>query len=346
MNNSIFFQFQKPGNPIDALLEQFVSLGWSFPASKYPGITKYNWPDIVLSKDIRTYDNFKNDNPFDVDHETNDEKEYEDAIELLGCYRPKCSNWEIEGEIVLYYNKIYSTAENYSNEKGVDLNASFKNLSEIVLMHEFVHWVMHWVESPFEFGTCKSDKFIPFEYATIDNVNFHEAFTQLFTHFFCEWNIEKKELFQWLNVRQPEQYKKYRDLLDNGIKSSHEAIVLLSFVRFFKIQSFELLSKCIEILKKEGFKNDFNAILCKNGLSNIMDALPNNDKVLCLVNSLHDNIGVNWDILKTENKLDVLLKKIYPLVKNPNKGTIEEFVNSYTEKGYKDAMITIIKTGF
>lgn len=156
---------------------------------------------------------------------------------------------------------------------------------------------MHWIENPtYGMVTCLNNKFIPLEYdyAKMETVDFHEAFAQLFTHFYLEWQVDKKKIFDWLDIGQPPQYKKYQELLTWGIKSSHDGIKLLSFMRLFNYQSFANIENWISCLNELKWEESFIDTLSDGGLLKILEKLPikDNKQMKCVLNDLfsHDNI--------------------------------------------------------
>ncbi len=101
MEEKLFLMFQKENNPVDGIIEMFKSAGWKFTESPNPYYSKYVLPDIVLSASKSQYE----------------------GMEAMGLYRPKDSDWKIEGEIVLHYNTIYLVAYDYceaNNDTNID----------------------------------------------------------------------------------------------------------------------------------------------------------------------------------------------------------------------------------
>ena len=214
---------------LDKLISHFDNSKWQISKSKSDYFHKYKWPDIVLSN-----------------------KEYKREglegrdIELMGSYGPNDSNWLNEGQVTLYYEKIYEVSVSFVQEKlkvkpTIDFNVcvtkTIESLSTIVLIHEFVHWIMHWIESP-QLSNNKfiSRKYLPVLYNEDDNIYFHEAFAQLFTHFIIKSNTGLEEIFDWLVEGQTEPYKKYESL--NKFENIESAISLLTFLKEIGSQSF------------------------------------------------------------------------------------------------------------
>ena len=264
-------------NPVDAIIEIFISAGWKFTESPNPYYSKYLLPDVVLSSSRSKYE----------------------GIEAMGLYRPKDLDWKIEGEIVLYYNTILSVAEDYcsqSNDNNVDNVVSY--LTEIVYVHECVHWIMHWIESPtYGMTSCLNNKFIPveYDYSRMETIEFHEAFAQLFTLFYLEWHVDKKRIFDWLIISQPYQYRKFEELLNWSIRSGYEAVKLLSLLRLFNYQTFTDINKWILFSKKVELNSFFVDSISGRELLRILSDLPISDNVymICILNLLFDGKNMN-----------------------------------------------------
>lgn len=248
------YLFKNSDNPIDSLIDQLTKAGWATKLASSGYFTKYKWPNLVFSANrIRYFDlpfdweteiykeveDTRNDdfeNEIDEDNYIHDEKEFRNCIELMGCYRFNCNNQYKEGEVVIYYEKIYRVALNFcSNKKkwkGVKLEHSINYLRDIIMYHEFIHWLMHWVKSA-------SGRYIPHIYNSRDTVMFHEAFAQLFTHLYVQNNDERKEIFDWLLTKQPPQYLAHENLLSAGVDSIEKAIIVLEILRSRKVQSYD-----------------------------------------------------------------------------------------------------------
>jgi hypothetical protein len=148
---------------------------------------EYYWPDITLSNRASNHTP-KNGNDFE--------------IELLGEYNPSNET------VTLFLPKIKATSKEFLKTKTSiietdSLNKITKDLSYLILIHEFTHWLIDQL--------IKKAK-LNFEYSLDDNVYFHESLAQLFTHFYCKKDPSLWELFQWLEERQPRQYKIYNEL--------------------------------------------------------------------------------------------------------------------------------------
>lgn len=243
MNNPIFFQFKHPANSLDKLIKDFdnrykpikdfddLHSNSYFPEAPKDYFHEYIWPDIVLSDKTG------------ILHQWNDEdkKEHDFSIELLGCYRPD------REEVVLFIPKIKETAKAFFESSFSDENYNeieekkfTELLSELVLVHEFVHWLMHRIG------------FNPVQYAKKDEVSFHEGFAQLFTNYYCSKDANMYSLFVWLESQQPPQYLAYKDIIESDDKdmvSSTDitnAFILLDILRYCNLQSWE----CTKLLKE------------------------------------------------------------------------------------------------
>ena len=210
---------------LDELLFHFVKAGWNVHSAKTLYFHKYQWPDIVLSEKVSKHRGEERD------------------IETLGCYEPYHGNWLYEGQVVLYVNAIEKVAEAYCKDPSnntIEKNEALQNLIRIILIHEFVHWIMHWIESPqLSSNYFLSRKFIPFKYETQDEQDFHEGFAQLITCLFCAGDKNLKNMFDWLGKAQCPVYNKYKELMPK-IDTIEKAICLLTFLREVGVQEFEM----------------------------------------------------------------------------------------------------------
>jgi hypothetical protein len=221
MASSIFYQFHVNVCVVDSeLLDYFKNDGWHLKEIGDQFFTKYEWPDIILSKDI-----------------IND-----DSIEALGCYRTH-KNFRHEGSIILYYDKILKTASQYKIDKSSSdsLEKIVQYLTTIVVVHEFVHWLMHFVNP----GTKLPFKRVKVKYKELDEKQFHECFAQLFTFYFVNNKGGLyKDIFDWLEIRQPSQYTVYKELIILGVKKL-DGIYLLKLSKALEVQSFNQLKVLI-----------------------------------------------------------------------------------------------------
>ena len=214
----VFFQFKR-NNEIDSFLEIFENKGWILPQSLTNTLTKYEWPNIVLSKHelLRINLDF--------------------SIDALGLYELDGAN---EGQVILFYESIMLAAKDYYNTNPLGynektLNSYFEDLSKVVLIHEFVHWIMHYVDcleiDPYGTGVRSSCYGSGFIYNTPDSINFHEGLAQLFTYLFIKDNKSLVDIFVWVNNQSPTQYQCYKDLVANGLDNIDLAAIYLNFYK-------------------------------------------------------------------------------------------------------------------
>lgn len=315
MKDKLFLMFQKENNPVDAIIEMFKSAGWKFTESLNPYYSKYVLPDIILSASNSHFE----------------------GMEAMGLYRARDKDWKLEGEIVLYYNTIQLVAEDYCKKNNdSDIDKIVSDLTEIVYVHECIHWIMHWIESPtYGMSSCLNNKFIPldYDYAKMETVEFHEAFAQLFTHFYLELQEDKKKLFYWLVKGQPYQYLKFEEILNWNISSGQEAVKLLSFIRLFNYQSFVEIEKCISCLPEFKIEKSFSDTLSNGGLLRILETLTHNEIIKCLVNVIWDDNTINCYVFRglLPDKGELLAEEMYPFIKEKvTLQEIKELINDQT----------------
>lgn len=266
MDEIIFFEYKK-GNVLDELINLFKDKGeWKLHVSSHNFYHDFEWPDIILADRERVFKKLEGN-----------------AIELLGSYA--FNDIEKVEQVTLYKPAILKCADAYLNSLGL-ISPSFEDrkkfieiLSEIVLIHEFVHWLVDVGESPeivswnktnkapANYGLAGERKYYPklkeFKYDDIDAINFHESFAQIFTNYYCNLiGGEHWKLFSWLKNQQPKQYVIYKDLFDpvwggrdmiiddifpdqkiEKIEERHLGKIfdLLNFTREVDCQSFEVL---------------------------------------------------------------------------------------------------------
>ncbi len=254
MDEIIFFEHKK-GNVLDELIELFKDKGeWKLNVSGHNFYHDFEWPDIILADRGRFFSKLEGN-----------------AIDLLGSY--VFNDVEKVGQVTLYKPAILKCADAYLKSSNTSSNSAVENkmtieiLSEIILIHEFVHWLVDVGESPSNYGLARERKCYPklkeFKYDDIDAINFHESFAQIFTNYYCNLiGGEHWKLFSWLKNQQPKQYVIYKDLFDpvwggrdmiiddifpdqkiEKIEERHLGKVfdLLNFTREVDCQSFEVL---------------------------------------------------------------------------------------------------------
>jgi len=333
MKEKIFSMLQKENNPVCAIIEMFKKQKWIFKVNKEPFFSNYELPDIILSKDLIKLQHCEGD-----------------CIELMGCYRYKNGNQNEEGEIVLYYNKIYSVAEKYcSQNNNTDINKVVLDLTEIVFVHECIHWIIHWIESPtYGIASCLNNKFIPLEYdfSKMDTVEFHEAFAQLFTYFYLEWQADKKKIFDWLLKGQPYQYLKFEDVLKLGIKSSHDAIKLLSFMRLFNYQSFDEIKKCIICTQELKYPLYHTYLLSYGGFLKILTHLTHNEIIEKLIDEVWSDARTQSFAFRglSKDEAKLLAEKIQPY--NKENKSIQEVLTIINDQDSHEQVARGFELGF
>jgi len=225
---TIFFNFNLDSkvNLVDDLLSNFQRYE-RLKKSSHLYFKEYCYPDIVLSEDEKFQGEIKSD--YREKYER-DAKRYD--CDCLGFYEYDNAETK-EGRIYLFYNSIYDIAEEYKKDvdRGHacpdDLKDNIENLATIVLIHEFVHWVMLWVINTKQRLQGKK------EYKEKDHyLYFHEGFAQLFTLFVIErkQRDDLRHLFEWLAKKQSPEYRKYQELKNKGFDSIEKAVSFLNIL--------------------------------------------------------------------------------------------------------------------
>lgn len=216
---------KKSKNIIDNLLFQFQENGWLFNNCNNTSSWKtFDWPDIVLTK-----------------------REF-DHNDFWGLYEFE----EVkEGQVLLQYNRIFESSKEYSDSYKVNDVRISKSFFLLVGIHEFIHWIMHFI--PNKYGNESNIYFDKIRYNTEDEKDFHECFAQLFTYLIAQKDKNLSKLFKWKVSLQKGSYLKYQELVYDGI-TLKDAITLLSSCRYLKIQSFtETKILYEEIIKRRKF---------------------------------------------------------------------------------------------
>ncbi len=270
--NPIFYQYRNQDNNLDKLIKLFEEEDWCFIKADPNYFHTYIWPDIILSEKEGKMTPFENS-------ELNPNNKENFSIELLGCYEFKDNRWENEGSVVLYVPKIKQAAyqywvDNFSKKGAYNIDDEeyyTKALSTIILIHEFVHWIMHWIESPGFIDEKLKKQFIPFKYSIKDEIYFQESIAQLFTKFICEDSNDLRDIFIWLENHQPSQYNSYK--LFSGYNNSKKFIKIflneIQFMRQYNLQSYGILD-CL--LKMQDEINEFENSVVMNIKSNKKNA--------------------------------------------------------------------------
>jgi hypothetical protein len=245
--NPVFYQYHRENNILDSLIQEFANRKWLFDEMPDDYFHQFRWPDVVLSdKEAK----------FKLPGNSEDlEKNYPFTIELLGCYEPAP---EKEGRVILFMRKIRETALTYASvEKGLpigsisesDVQYFIELLSDLILVHEFTHWIIHRGISPDLNSEKRFDQLQHIDYETIDNIQFHETAAQVLTNFICSKHSDLWELFLWLSNLQPKEYNIYRELLWDDLNSKNKVsdlelgrfIGLLDDALQFNIQLYSFL---------------------------------------------------------------------------------------------------------
>lgn len=283
MASSIFYQFHVNKCLIESyLLDYFNNDGWQLKENEDKFFAKYEWPDIILSKKI-----------------IND-----DSIDALGCYRTY-RDFKKEGSIILYYDKILKTATDYKVAKSSSLSLEMivQYLTTIVLVHEFVHWLMHFVHP----GTKLPFKRVKVKYQKLDEKEFHECFAQLFTFYFVNSKGGLyQDIFDWLEIRQPPQYTIYKELISKGVKKL-DSIYLLKLCIALEVQSFNQLNALISDEWSLGRK--INSMSLLNLLVKV-HSKPFNNRFL-IKDYFAGNFGKNPKLKLSISKFETLFSLLY-----------------------------------
>ena len=207
----VFFQYNRPGSILDKLISIFKDRSWEFIGIDDPYFHKYQWPDIVLSDEEAEWE-WKG---------KNDRGEYPYTFELLGCYKPNENHHE-GGQVILYMQAIHRAALDFITGKETeegrtlmeeDRTQCIEDFTTVILIHEFVHWIVHVGKFPLKKDSDISSKPISIIYNSEDTVSFHESIAQIFTNYLCTANKDLCKIFYWLEERQPSVYQVYKNLV-------------------------------------------------------------------------------------------------------------------------------------
>lgn len=245
----VFFQYH-PKNCIDWIIKLFQDKGgWKIQKLKenkrcymigdtsitLPGYECNEWPDITLS-DKRIREHINN-------------YEYQFKIEYLGQYNIESKT------IILYTRAIQDMARcyQYAEKPDFTLKRTFEIFTEIILVHELAHWLMHVGCSKRFSRDHYHYPIINFAYSNDDEIKYHESFAQIFTNYFCATHKDKRywSLFEWLEAEQPPNYTVYLKLVEKGKNSEDGKIIddlskvfdLFNFTRELELQSMKALIK-------------------------------------------------------------------------------------------------------
>jgi len=251
----IFYQYRSASNQLDKLIQLFEENGWHFHKANPNYFHEYYWPDIVLSDKDATLPEIilsdKDSTLPEIDQINKVQRNNKYIIELLGSYD---SIDEKEGRVTLYIPKIKETTHDYFlykfPTKTYDFNAEkyfTELLSTIILIHEFVHWIIHWIKCPGFIDKNSMHRYKSMDYSNLDEVYFHESLAQLFTNFICRDSSDLYDMFDWLEKGQPNQYTAYKDLIINNNLDDTIGAVLreIEFMRQYDLQSFDVLKELL-----------------------------------------------------------------------------------------------------
>jgi hypothetical protein len=151
-----------------------------------------------------------------------------------------------------------------------DVQYFIELLSDLILVHEFTHWIIHREISPNLFSEKRFNQLQKIDYETIDNIQFHETAAQVLTNYICSKHLDLWELFLWLSDLQPKEYNIYKELLWDDLKSKNKVselelshfIDLLGDALQFNMQLYSflvldnMLSKVENEIKNDESQND------------------------------------------------------------------------------------------
>lgn len=250
----VFFQYHNE-NCFDKLIKIFNQGNWEInnQNNELNGKTENEWPDIVLTEKEKIKITPEDYEPY--------------KIESLGEYIVENKTIKLYVKTILEMAKDYIKSKNYIDGKPllvfitkdtvINVKEAFEIFTEIVLVHELAHWLMH-------VGYSKSFRkdhyqLINFHYTNKNEIQYHESFAQIFTNYFCATHSDVRywTLFKWLEEKQPCNYKKYKELItrtkskeDGKITGDDEKITrndltklfdLFNFTRELELQSMEAL---------------------------------------------------------------------------------------------------------
>jgi|GEM_PF-1887431 len=237
------FNFDLSNELIETLIEVFESAGYSFLETNQ--VHKHHWPDVVLT-----------------------DRDFEPLInDKLGTYQfTKTINGkkENEGQVYIYYDKIKVAAENYLKSDPLlylTLNEVFEAITAIVLVHEFVHWIMHQII-----------RFNPLKYDSPESKDFHEGFAEFFTWYIIKEYPYLLKIFEWLLPTEKDSpYLKHKELIvlfNKRFNIGNEENVLINIFKVINLlRAFEEIDSIINTIlndnlileEKENEKLSFDA---------------------------------------------------------------------------------------
>lgn len=154
---------------------------------------------------------------------------------LMGAYCPVGSNWDAQGEIILYKKVIKEISKSYINLFNNDLEETYFNLETLVLLHEIGHWIVHWMKDSggnnwtknygYDAGIKGHTRIAAISYKDLsellrgyskikeNNIFLHEALAQTIAYWGIKGNIKQKQLFDDLCKDQPNAYSEFKKIV-------------------------------------------------------------------------------------------------------------------------------------
>ncbi len=245
MGRITFVSFNKEGNPIDFILEIFKKSHHHWSVNNiYSLYHEYQWPDIVLSeKEKLVKIDLSNIFPDEIEDLKKRELIYDNGdltqeemfsdlkeqfIDILGEYNHS-------GYINLYVTRIEKTAYKYFHLFGGVIEDIIECLTEIVLIHETIHWLMHKSMSP-------SVRKFKIRYTSQDEVYYHEGMAQYFTNEVVNETDLHKSIFNWLLSNQIKRYRIFLDIIPPKC-AFNDVMAGLVITSILDIQDWSLLLK-------------------------------------------------------------------------------------------------------
>jgi hypothetical protein len=220
MNGLIFTTFNKDGNPVDELISIFDNHNWPV-AEIYSEFHKYHWPDITLSEKKRTIEKSYDDGFLN-------EKEYWGDMDLLGEYIPE------KRQIILYILTIEKAAKKLYETIGARLDVAIDILTNIVLVHEISHWIVHTF-----YPHTKRKRADRIRYSKKEEIYFHEGLAQYFTWIIIENVKGYLDVFKELNRHQSKPYHEFKTFWKKDIDDIIAALAICKLKNIQNIDRFK-----------------------------------------------------------------------------------------------------------
>ncbi len=216
MNRISFVSFNKEKNPIDDVLQLFKRSHPYWYVYNIESIYhQYHWPDIILSEKEKVIKlNLSSIFPDELEdlikRELISNNEYSNQEDLFSELKEQfigvLGEYNHNGTIKLFIKRIEKTAQNYFSLMGGDIKDIIECLTEIVLIHEIVHWLMHKSMQP-------SVRKFKIRYTSQDEVYYHEGMAQYFTNEIINSSKMHTNIFNWLLASQIKRYRVFLDIL-------------------------------------------------------------------------------------------------------------------------------------